>query len=720
MSWKKRKNKSKKGSDSDDYQQFSFVCHCQRKSFVQKTDMAPEDGKSEQLNYYSNSCTTLNETHKQNCGGNQDVEHNSTKTLSNSSDNPENFVKVILEDDSKVSLSERHDPHCHSQEQEDTEGGGKFTAKVTSKGIHLNVEINKVLAPNSTTHVVITKGNCLKKSRSYHDRQHQQSQHHADHIWDFVSDYGRNSNSSSSEEQTCDKPVIKLEIIGEGIEVSYKSVRQSVMVHIESDKVKKETEDVFGSGFTQTTDYRSTIGSYSSYPVSDFSVNERKEFCPNYRRPECCVDVPPPAEFADEEGVFPNMNAEDEALLFKDFLLEPYSSVSSSCSELENEPRQIKDEVFKRETVAKMGENHRLQYLRNWKQNSKNQVKPNKTSCSQQQFVSNRELKLNPSKCCHWRMCSCPQEFKVMRRRTLPEMYYDPFINFNRIRYPFFETEKFSALRVPHSAVSERKMHISKDELGQSILSSSFEECVDGYKDQIDYKQIPIDHSKSSFVQGKITTSQTDISDEVENSDRHSLYSLQQVEVENKQVDEDDLEDLILNADEHIELTESGFDEDMLDSDNLLDVHDMSDLQNKSFLIQVIPPSRSSSRDYLLRTDSNSRIPVESLPQSDLPPKDFNQGNGPDAELASKKRRGSVITVMTGDLDQRVLIQGDNDTISRTPKEPLKEFRYSMVHRDSILTPVSDSSGLTKANFAQYYYLQKQQVHFIETFAIVM
>ncbi|XP_040198960.1 uncharacterized protein LOC120931504 isoform X1 [Rana temporaria] len=690
MSRKRRKNKNRKGSDSDDYEQFSFVCRCQRKSSDQKTDMVPKDGKLDQLNDYSFSCTSPNNIHPQIYeGNNQDVQHNSeySKTASSPSEKPldksENFVKVILEDNSTVLQSERNEFHCDPEEQADTEGG-EFTAQVTSNGVHLNVEINKILAPNSRTHVVITNGKCLKKSRSYHDRQHQQSQHHADHIWDFVSDYEKDANDSLPTEHTCDKPLIKLEIIGEGIEVSYKAVRQSLMVHIESDKVKKKTEDVFGSGFTQTTDYRSTIGSCSSYPVSDFSVNERKGFCTNYRCPEWCVHVPPPAEFADEEEVFPNTNTEDDALLLKNVIKEPYSPVSSSCSELETEPRQLKDKVCGGESIAKPGEDHPLQYLGNWKKYSKEPVGPNKTNFSRVPFVSNKELKLNPSNFCQWRMSNYHLETKVMRRRTLPEMYYDPFVNFSHLRYPFYDTEKHSALRMPQSVEHERLQHISKEELVKSAMPLLFKDCVDGHEDQI-----PFENKTIYFVQGDVNSSQSDIPDKTENSERCSLYSFQHVDVDNKQVDEEDLEDLIKNANEHLELTESGFDEDMLDSDNLMEVHDLSDLQTKNVLIEVTPPSRSTSRDYILGKNSGSRIPAECLPLLDQQAKELNQS--PDMESTTKKRRGSVITVVTGDLDQRVLIQGDNDaTTCRVQKEPLKDFKYSMVHGDSVLTPVSD------------------------------
>lgn len=653
--------------------------------------MVPKDGKLDQLNDYSLSCTSPNNIHPQIYeGNNQDVQHNSecSKTASSPSEKPldksENFVKVILEDNSMVLQSERNEFHCDPEEQADTEGR-EFTAQVTSNGVHLNVEINKILAPNSRTHVVITNGKCLKKSRSYHDRQHQQSQHHADYIWDFVPDYEKDANDSSPTEHTCDKPLIKLEIIGEGIEVSYKAVRQSLMVHIESDKVKKKTEDVFGSGFTQTTDYRSTIGSCSSYPVSDFSVNERKGFCTNYRCPEWCVHVPPPAEFADEEEVFPNTNTEDDALLLKNLIKEPYSPVSSSCSELETEPWQLKDKVCGGKSIAKPGEDHPLQYLGNWKKYSKDPVRPNKTNFSPVPFVSNKELKLNPSNFCQWRMSNYHLETKVMRRRTLPEMYYDPFVNFSHLRYPFYDTEKHSALRMPQSVEHERLQHISKEELVKSSMPLLFKDCVDGHEDQIPFENKTI----SYFVQGDVNSSKNDIPDKTKNSERCSLYSFQHVDVDNKQVDEEDLEDLIKNSDEHVELTESGFDEDMLDSDNLMEVHDLSDLQTKNVLIQVTPPSRSTSRDYILGKNSSSRIPAECLLLLDQQAKELNQS--PDMESTTKNRRGSVITVVTGDLDQRVLIQGDNDaTTCRVQKEPLKDFKYSMVHGDSVLTPVSD------------------------------
>ncbi|XP_068103553.1 uncharacterized protein [Hyperolius riggenbachi] len=690
MSRKRRKNKKRKGSDSDDYEQLSFVCRCQRKTVFKKTDMDSKNVKVDKVNDKSHSCNTT-ETQTENCGGyGQGFQHKSddakTTSCPSLSDKPENFVKVILEDNSTVLKSDRNDLHHNLEEQADS---GEFTAQVTSEGVHLNLEINKLLAPNIRTHVVITNGKCLKKSRSYHDRQHQHSQYHADHTWDFTTDFGKDDTISSLTDQNSNKPLIKLEIIGEGIEVRYKAVHQNVMVHIESDNVKNEEKDVLGSGFTQTTDFQSTVGSCSSYPVSDYSTSERKEFCTTYRCPEWCVDVPPPEEFADEKRVFPNMNIADEALVLEE---EPYSPVSSSYSELETGTKRFMNVACRRESTVKSEESHPSQCFRNWKKYSNEHVQPNKASSRHVPFISNRELKLNQSSCCHWRKSDCPLGTKMIRRKTFPEMFFDPFVRFSDVRQPFFSTEKDSVPRMPHSAAHEIQAHVPTGEYRESKGSSQCKDYANSSKDQIEHKPILMERKKSIsyFIQGDCDSSQIDIPSKCASSDRCSLYSLQ-VDLDPTQVDEDDLEDLIKNADERIEFTESGFDEDMLDSDNHTEVQDISELQNQSFLFQVTPPSRSTSREFILGKNSSSRVPAECLLQSDLKTKELNQSNGRDTENATKRRRGSVVTVVLGDLDQRVLIQSDNDaTSSRVQREPLKDYKSSMINRDSILTPVSD------------------------------
>ncbi|XP_075037568.1 uncharacterized protein LOC142098622 isoform X2 [Mixophyes fleayi] len=703
MSRKRRKNKNRRKSDSEESEQLPFVCRCHRKSFNQKIDLDSKDSEKKQANDISHLCSSPNEaqTQCQSSEGNRqerehDVQHRSVESKITSSpstyDKTDNFVKVILHDTSAMPQSD-NDLHYDTEQ---AENGGDLTAQVTSDCLHLNLAINQGVAPYSKTHVEITSGNCIKKSRSYHDRQHQQSEHNADHKWDFVGDSRKGTVISAPKNQSCDKPLIKIEIIGEGIKVKYKTGSQNLMVHIEADKIQKKTDDIFGSGFTQTNDYRSTGGSCSSYPVSDFSCSERKEFCAKYRCPEWCVDVPPPpAEFADEKGVFTNTNTEDEALLLEDSIKEPYyTSPISSWSEPETEPRQLKDEACPAENDAKLRENHYLQYLRSWKQCTNEPKRPNKDGFSQDPFISYQEIKVDPPKCCH--LSDCPFDAKVVRRKTFPEMYYDPLANFSPVRQTFCDMGEQPLLCTSNSMAQRNQTHVPSVELGQQQSSASFTDCASTCKEKVGNNHIPSELKKTISYLTRVDSisSHSGVPSPCQNSNMSSIYSPQELYVKSKQMDNDeDLEDILKDAEERIELTESGFDEDMLDSDNHTEVYDVSELQ-KSFLIQVTPSSQNTSRNYFLRKNSSSRVPAECLQQtfqSDLQAKEISQLNASEMECTTRKRRGSVVTVVTGDLDQRVLIQGETDSVaSRLQREPLKEFKSSMVSRDSVLTPVFD------------------------------
>lgn len=593
-----------------------------------------------------------------------------SKPSLSTNDKMDSFVKVTWHETSTMSQCDKEEVH-HNTDQ--AEGNGEFT--VTSNGFHLNLEINKGQAQNNRTHVIITNGKSLKKSRSYHDQQHQQSQHNANHKWDFMKDSEKLTDMAAPKNKSCDKPLIKLEIIGEGIEVKYKATSQNVRVYIESDEAQHDNPDAFGSGFSQANDYCSTGGSCSSYPVSDFSLNEGKEFCSKYRHPEGCVDVPPPpAEFADEKDMF--VNTADEALLLGDATEEPvYTSPSlSSWSELETEPRQSKNETCPSERREKRYN----QYLRQWQQHTKDPVKPNKANFNQTPFMSNKELKLYSSNYCHSRKIDCPLDAKVMRRKTFPQICYDPYVTCSQTKESFFEFgEHFFTSNSMAQGNQPHQPHRGP------LVSSSFLSSRRHSKEK-NQNIIPPDHTKemSSCAQEDVASIHSNVSGPCENGD-HLL------DIESKQLDEDedlDEDDIIKHAEERVDFTESGFDEDMLDSDNHTEVQDISELQSKRFLIQVTPPSRTTSREYILGKNSNSRVPAEYLPQSEA-----SQSYAPGTENANRKRRGSVVTVVTGDLDQRVLIQGDAETpVSRTQRELSKDFKFSVLQRDSVLTPVSD------------------------------
>ncbi|XP_041434988.1 uncharacterized protein LOC121399121 [Xenopus laevis] len=212
---------------------------------------------------------------------------------------------------------------------------GEVTAHVTSDNQHLNLQIRNVPSSDSRTKVVITNKKSLKKSRSYHDSQHQQSQHNVHNKDTFVDDVN-GKRKETPNKQTCKMPLIKVEITGEGIEVKYKTIDRRLTVHIERDNEREEREVCYSHSNNLLRG-----GSRSSYS-SDYNHYQREDIVV----PDCCIDIPPPEEFADGRSASSNTNVGNEALIQDDLVRESSSipSIFSSNSESETEKRPKKEE----------------------------------------------------------------------------------------------------------------------------------------------------------------------------------------------------------------------------------------------------------------------------------------------------------------------------------------------------------------------------------------
>ncbi len=111
------------------------------------------------------------------------------------------------------------------------------------------------------------------------------------------------------------------------------------------------------------------------------------------------------------------------------------------------------------------------------------------------------------------------------------------------------------------------------------------------------------------------------------------------------------------------EVNESGFDEEMVELDESISPGDTMERHQRELLIHVIPPSLCNSEEHI----------NEGLPNGVKQ----NTCDGDKAD-APKKRRGSVMTIITGDCEQRFL-QGKHG------------FSFDEEHQIDTLSPVSES-----------------------------
>ncbi len=120
---------------------------------------------------------------------------------------------------------------------------------------------------------------------------------------------------------------------------------------------------------------------------------------------------------------------------------------------------------------------------------------------------------------------------------------------------------------------------------------------------------------------------------------------------------------IVDGAPELNEVNESGFDEEMVELDESISPGDTMERHQRELLIHVIPPSLCNSEEQI-----DDRLPNGVK---------HNTCDRDEAD-APKKRRGSVMTIITGDCEQRFL-QGNHI------------FSFDKKHQIDALSPVSES-----------------------------
>ncbi|XP_066567341.1 uncharacterized protein pdzph1 [Amia ocellicauda] len=140
------------------------------------------------------------------------------------------------------------------------------------------------------------------------------------------------------------------------------------------------------------------------------------------------------------------------------------------------------------------------------------------------------------------------------------------------------------------------------------------------------------------------------------------------------------------------EFVESGFEEELVDiEEQNLELSGETPNTMKDLLIQVTPPSRSSSYEHinydgLTSNPLNDFDDVTEIPETDL----LDRGN---PGLWTKKRRGSVMTVIIGDSEQRC-IQYDNRPLEiSVPERHHRDF-FSSVYDIPSVSPILDVDEL--------------------------
>ncbi|XP_078533475.1 uncharacterized protein LOC144819485 [Lissotriton helveticus] len=666
-------------------------------------------------------CATSQSLNLEMSDENSNIFHSADRNGNRSTTEVDSAKWNVPDDRSKDSLGGVRDPNCHPTASNDkheeviavvtlkeskASAGGRIilqhspspvdsfpsstwpiTTEFKCDCLNVNVELKKGFLSNSRTRLLIEKGKCPKKSRSYHGRQHQKSQCFSYHCHENLTDaHGKHRPNPKNTAHVANKDsaILKVSISEKDIEVNYNKELQSVVVHIEpteySTQCDNKTKKGHKSYHSKDTDYPVTDGSCSTSPLPDDQHKLRDDSYFNCIRPEWYSDIPPPKEFADCKDPHSHTIREDGCPL-----LNKSSNKHCNISEL---PSWLTDECDVLELLSDgtadyggdRDDSHIVESRSSqFNHNVDNQQKPSTSSVAclsyQAKVKSWNDAQL---KNIHFVPCLPGNKKsyfgpKAVRRKTFPEALNETFLLYQLRKDSFLthwsspicrilpEEEEGAAITTTDSLAQEPGVELNKSLSCTSSLSSLLESKPSQTHDSTPSDhEMPLSLSEPEENADYIFMNDGDCAtkDGKDNIGIPSFPSWTNVNSNSKKEDKD-FEPLGSLSEEQPELTESGFDEEPVDSDHHNDAQDPTDipsipLSSKAasfFQCPVTPGNNSAKGAY---SEWYSAQPLEIQSQF------YKVSHALEKELKGKRRKSSVVTVVTGEQEQRVIIQGES------------------------------------------------------------
>lgn len=566
---------------------------------------------------------------------------------------------------------------------------GKITAEVNHDSFNVKVEIKNVSLSDSGTSLATGKRK-NSKNKCCHERQYRKSQcpkyskyqcpsadHSAEHN-------GKYKGSSKHKIQTAinKNASLKMNIEAKEIKVEYTSRKKNLKVNIKpgeqthSKICNRYHEDMYWSEI----DYFVTEASCNTDWKSSFSFHEKVD----YAFPEGCTLLPPPKEFADCDKIHLDTIAEGASLNSVNDRKESDSLATALriCGE-ENYFCKYNEKDYKDHTNVK-------------EDFSEDQVlfsKINYTNCL---VASNTLNNPDTEKECNSKNNILGQERnncdkcrdtgqKPARRKSFPDTTFDiPSPVHPRRDSGFYSLPSLKVWPKETKAgdVFNRNSHVhtSCTELCKCPDSAHSPRSLRGLNSSYQNAFMSFDHNitiypsepEESLDDACLLSDYADYVGQGEETEEMLMKSLRASGTINEKKENRHEEPLrnIAVWEEDSESTEDALEEGMQEYNNL-EKH--TELQNKAQLVQVYSHSRSPFGELINDKESTNYASTESNPnqlsalQQDVHPH-------PAEPVVTKKRRGSVMTVITGELERK-LIQGDIKLIpdsfsSAVRKEP--------------------------------------------------
>uniref|UniRef100_A0A8C0FER2 Pleckstrin homology domain-containing family A member 5 n=1 Tax=Bubo bubo TaxID=30461 RepID=A0A8C0FER2_BUBBB len=551
---------------------------------------------------------------------------------------------------------------------------GKITAEVKYGSFNVKVEIKNVSLFDSETKLIAEKRKSSKNNKCCHER-HQRSQcskcskyqcsstdHSAEHNGNYKGSSKRKIQSAINKNAS-----LKMNIEANEIKVEYTNRKKNVKVNIkpgeqaQSKTCHREHEDTYWI----KTDCSVTEAPCNADCESSFSFYEKVD----YTFPDECTLLPPPKEFADcdkmhldtiAEGVssYPVNDRKESDSLSTTLRIWGEENYFHKHSKKDYEDHTSEKEDFSKDKVLFSKINSTNYFVASNTLNNPNTGK---------EYISkNNELGQERNMCDKWKDTGQ----KPARRKSFPDTTLDvPSLVHPRRDSGFYSLPSLKVLPKETKAGDAYKrnshVHISYTELSKCPDLTSSLRSLRGLKSSYQYAFTSFDHNITIYpskpeenLDGTcLLNDYVGQGEETEETLRESLHSSGAINEKREHGHEEPLRNLAI-WEEDSESTEDALDEGTPEY-NHLEKH--TELENKAQLVDISPHSRSSLGEIHNDKESANNASTESNPNQ-LSGLQQNVHLPPAEPEVTKKRRGSVITVITGELERR-LIQGDTKLI---------------------------------------------------------
>lgn len=598
---------------------------------------------------------------------------------------------------------------------------GKITAEVKYGSFNVKVEVKNVSLLDSGTNLVAEKRKSSKNNKRCHERQYQKSQcskcskyqcpstdHSAEHKGNYKGSSKHKIRTAINQNAS-----LKMNIEAKEIKVEYTSRKKNLKVNIkpgeqaQSKTCNGEHEDTYWS----ETDYSVTEAPCNTDCESSFSFHEKVD----YTFPDGCTLLPPPKEFADcdkmhldtiAEGVSLSDSTKESDSLSTALRIWGEKNYFCKHNKKDYEDHTNEKEDFSKDKILFSKINNTNCLVASNTLNNPNTGK----ECINKNNVLSQESN-NCDKCRDiWQ--------KPARRKSFPDTTLDvPLPAHPRRDSGFYSLPSLKVLpketKVGDVCNRNSHVHTSYTELSNcSDLTSSLK-SLRGLKSSYQYAFTSFDHSITIYPSEPEeslddTCLQNDYADyggqseETEETLMESLHSSGTINEKKENGHEEPLRNLAI-WEEDSESTEDALDEGTPEY-NHLEKH--VELQNKAQLVHVFPCSRSPSGEFINDKENTNYASTESTPKQ-LSALQQNVHQPPAEPEVTKKRRGSVMTVITGELERR-LIQGDtklipdsfSSAVRKEPKLPCSIQEESLLS-SSLLDPEEHDINNESESFSE-------------------